>query len=181
VDVQQTGSIGDSYRFSLPARSINSTELTAYPIDLDNSANMRGRPRSSTREFEDLYNDLDAKYFPRPRANLIENGRVTATLIWPDGKRTSQTLDLVVTRPYFGGARYWYECPRCKARRRKLYAADDGRGIGCRACLGLIYYCQYRKTPRARLFRMVRRYLVEQRQGRGYFGSNWPQDRASET
>ena len=126
----------------------------------------RGRPRSSGREFVDAYNDIDAARFTRPRPKLWNIPSVTTTLDWPDGKKTFHTVRLLVTRPHFGGVRYWYECPRCKARRRKLYAPDDYPGLACRGCLRLVYYDQYRKGPRARLFGMVRRHLVEQRQAR---------------
>lgn len=43
------------------------------------------------------------------------------------------------------GFRYWFVCPRCGARRERVYGVPlEGRDVwGCRECLGLSYPSQY--------------------------------------
>ena len=55
-------------------------------------------------------------------------------------QEVSEDVRLRYTRPYYGGRRSWFECPRCYRRARKLYAA--GRLFLCRQCYGLKYSSQ---------------------------------------
>jgi len=64
----------------------------------------------------------------------------------PNG-RTETAIELTTTVPHFGGLRYWYVCPNCDRRKRKLYAfmLREGWGFACRLCLGVAYESQYCK------------------------------------
>lgn len=59
---------------------------------------------------------------------------------------TSMFLPLVATRPYFGGVRLWFRCPRsgCGRRCSILYRASDtnARAFACRRCYRLDYPTQ---------------------------------------
>jgi hypothetical protein len=54
-------------------------------------------------------------------------------------------IQVVTTRPYFGGLRWWFVCPLivngrvCQRRVRKLYLPRGGRYFGCRHCYHLTY------------------------------------------
>ena len=54
-------------------------------------------------------------------------------------------IQLVTTRPHFGGLRWWFVCPlvvngrACDRRVRKLYLAPGCSYFGCRHCLNLTY------------------------------------------
>jgi hypothetical protein len=51
------------------------------------------------------------------------------------------TIQLVTTRPHFGGLRWWFVCPLrgCGRRVGKLYLPPGGRYYGCRHCYQLTY------------------------------------------
>jgi hypothetical protein len=128
----------------------------------------RGRPRSSSRGLVEDWLEADAAKFSRPRPKMADKHfhHLTAEL-WTDvsnSKKTTQTVELEVTRPHFGGVRFWFRCPACQARRRKLYAYDDfldssPRPYACRVCLNLFYVVQYRKSTSAIRGRALRAFL----------------------
>lgn len=59
---------------------------------------------------------------------------------------TSMFLPLAATRPYYGGVRLWFRCPRigCGRRCTILYRASDtnARALACRCCYRLDYPTQ---------------------------------------
>lgn len=63
-----------------------------------------------------------------------------------------ERIEYVTTRPYLGGIRHWFLCPRCKSRRRVLYAIPYAAASGwrCRVCWNLRYDSQ-RQRKRRRL------------------------------
>ena len=63
----------------------------------------------------------------------------------------------------YGGYRYFFRCPLCQSRMRKLYFAY--RAISCRKCLNLSYYSQ-RIRPVVR-FRMTARDIEKDVKKRG--------------
>jgi hypothetical protein len=82
------------------------------------------------------------------------------SLSWPNGAPLNVTLFTTTTRPFYGGGRRWFICPRCGGRCAKLYAPDYRRVpfvFGCRTCLQLVYESQYRK---GKLSVLLRRYLL---------------------
>ena len=134
---------------------------------------MRGRPRSSDRGLVEDCLEADAANFERPRPKLACEGfqKPTATLTTdlPNLKKVTQTVGLEVTRPHFGGVRYWFRCPGCHAKRRKLYANCDVlenrfQPYACRVCLNLFYAVQYRKSASAIQGRALRAFLKTSKQ-----------------
>jgi hypothetical protein len=123
---------------------------------------MRGRWPSSTRLWAEDCASVEVAQLPRPfqapepefvrlrklaepRRELPQVARFTAT--WSDGRDSRHVVELVMTRPHFGGVRYWFLCPRCERRVGKLYGPCVG-SLGCRGCLHLAYLSQYSKWPR---------------------------------
>jgi hypothetical protein len=64
------------------------------------------------------------------------------------GEFCDYSVDLVSTRPPYGGLRWWFVCPgvvagrRCGRRVRKLYLAPGRAGFACRRCCELCYISQ---------------------------------------
>jgi hypothetical protein len=83
---------------------------------------------------------------------LSDPSAVSFTAAWPDGKPVSAEVHLLTSRPYFGGVRYWYQCPKCGRRAGKLYFAGN---LACRRCHGLVYRLQYRKDGLTALLHSV--------------------------
>jgi len=52
------------------------------------------------------------------------------------------TFSLESTVPYFGGRRWWFRCPGCDRRARKLYWSTGRILFGCHVCLSLGYESQ---------------------------------------
>jgi len=52
------------------------------------------------------------------------------------------TFSLESAIPYFGGRRWWFRCPGCDRRARKLYRSTGRILFGCRVCLSLGYESQ---------------------------------------
>lgn len=61
------------------------------------------------------------------------------------GADTSYAIALQITKPQFGGNRWWFTCPlqrngsACGRRVRKLFLPPQGRYFGCRHCHKLTY------------------------------------------
>ena len=131
----------------------------------------RGRPRISSRVFEHqcpAIDTADFKKIPGFRPDISYAFlpdvmdpvlKLSVSYRWNDGKEAA--LKLQATRPNFGGARYWYVCPHCDRRVRKLYIDDRSHSMACRRCFRLIYDSQYRKGPRHALFGMIRKWVTE--------------------
>jgi hypothetical protein len=86
---------------------------------------MRGRPRSSTRIWADSVPSTDAKQltpqlrrlgFTKSGNDPLPNPSATVNL----GSKPAQ-IKLVATTPNFGGRRFWWQCPHCGRRVRKLF------------------------------------------------------------
>ena len=64
-------------------------------------------------------------------------------------------VELVSTRPHYGGLRWWFLCPlivaghACQRRVRKLYLPPGGNYFGCRHC-GELNYTSQREADRDR-------------------------------
>jgi hypothetical protein len=67
-----------------------------------------------------------------------------------DGEPFQMTLDLAeragiqvvpieITHPHFGGMRWWFNCPQCEKRCKKLYLPPRQWEIACRLCHNLTY------------------------------------------
>ncbi|GBF26626.1 hypothetical protein MnTg02_01667 [bacterium MnTg02] len=55
------------------------------------------------------------------------------------GEPVKQTIDLISTRPNFGGARWWFKCPCIGKMCAKLYLPPGKKVFGCRDAYGLTY------------------------------------------
>jgi hypothetical protein len=123
---------------------------------------MRGRPRSSTRFWADSVPSADAKQLTPQlrRLGFTKSGSDPLPIPSATVNFGSQPVQvkLVATTPNFGGRRYWYLCPHCGQRVRKLYEADGTSFPACRTCLGLQYESQYRKDAESAFWRQVRRW-----------------------
>jgi hypothetical protein len=50
-----------------------------------------------------------------------------------------QVARLEITHPHFGGVRWWFSCPQCAKRCKKLYLPPGQWEIACRSCHNLTY------------------------------------------
>lgn len=57
------------------------------------------------------------------------------------GKREecNERVQVVWTRPNYGGYRFWWICPVCERRKGVLYRPNRGKYFACRTCYGLTY------------------------------------------
>jgi hypothetical protein len=129
----------------------------------------RGRPRTSSRIFEQNYAAIDMadlKKMPGFKPNISYDFlpdvpdpilKLSVTCGWADG--TNTTVRLQTTSPHFGGRRYWFVCPNCSRIMRKLYPHTASHSMACRKCLGLVYNSQYRKGSKYALFRLIRNFM----------------------
>jgi hypothetical protein len=63
-----------------------------------------------------------------------------------EGRELTERVQLLTTKPHFGGVRWWFECPfswkggePCGRRVGKLYLPPRERRFGCRQCHDLTY------------------------------------------
>jgi len=81
---------------------------------------------------------------------LFSNELDQVTLIYRSRSRGEPWEDirdpirLDLTKPYFGGVRYWFICPSCNTRRKVLYGS---RLYRCRECHRMTYSSQYDPFP----------------------------------
>ena len=107
-----------------------------------------GRPKSSDREWVEHTSVIDVMDLRESTGYpdwLQSASTVTLTLSHPHGP-TLTPVGLVRTFPNYGGVRYWFACPRCRRRVRKLYASGSDPQLACRKCHGLVYGLQYQKA-----------------------------------
>jgi hypothetical protein len=61
-----------------------------------------------------------------------------------------EVIDVASTVGNFGGHVYWFVCPGCKRRVKKIYLSSENNVFLCRNCLGLAYRSKnirdFRKT-----------------------------------
>lgn len=78
---------------------------------------------------------IDIELFLEP----VDNGVLAVSL--PTGKR--QNIEIKTTQPYYGGYRYWFECPETFRKCGKLYYDVNTSIFVSRQALGLKYSSQY--------------------------------------
>lgn len=110
----------------------------AYVLD---PSQLTGRPRERFYVSDMSRSEIDANAL---RRDAIAAGRSVACpndlhVQWRDrdGDWWDATISIEVTLHRIYGGRWWLRCPRCGARRVKLYF--NGRGPGCRGCMRLRY------------------------------------------
>ncbi len=146
-----------------PCTVVNTYALDPQPIDLDNSASMRGRPKSSHRQWVEDCSVIDAvesRQSCREAEYWAQHKPRSIFLTMPDSSWSKVNVKLTTTQPNYGGTRYWFVCPRpgCGHRVAKLYVTDSGIW-GCRRCLNLAYECQYRRSRKYWQRTILREYL----------------------
>ena len=74
-----------------------------------------------------------------------------------------QVIPLQSTRPHFGGSRWWFACPGCKKRCKKLYMPPGKCEFGCRLCHNLTYISSQTAHTLSgdRAVQSVRKYRVD--------------------
>lgn len=76
-----------------------------------------------------------------PRGSIMLRYCIADTI----GGKVELAIPLTVTRPFFGGLRYWFSCPgqtpdgACGNRVRALYLPPSGTEFACRDCHNLTY------------------------------------------
>jgi len=58
---------------------------------------------------------------------------------WNKTERLDYKVFLTKTHPNYGGLRYWFVCPSCDKRVRKLYNPPSSKYFFCRICHNLTY------------------------------------------
>jgi hypothetical protein len=77
-----------------------------------------------------------------------------------DGETVTSSLDmgLEATETPIGGFRHWFRCPRCRARRKRLYIVPFVSLVACRVCFGLVHRStQLNRRPHMGLAMLVSR------------------------
>jgi hypothetical protein len=80
---------------------------------------------------------------------------------WGLKRQIEESVHLQTTHPNFGGARWWFSCPRvleggeCARRVGKLYRPPGGRYFACRHCLDLTYESCQRSHVYTRLWKSM--------------------------
>jgi len=116
--------------------------------------------RKRTKEFVEAFSCIDASSFPFSSMRLFPE-KVSMCLIedvifqiFKDKLIVSQTnasnhwsyeIPFSLTPAYYGNFRYWFKCPKCNQRRRKLslIKVDDNFPLFlCRKCWNLVYQSQ---------------------------------------
>ena len=69
---------------------------------------------------------------------------------WQDGKTK---INLLATKPHFGGVRHWFLCPRCGSKVSRLYTPPDRVTFACRTCHNLTYQSVQEHDNRVKLCR----------------------------
>jgi hypothetical protein len=65
-----------------------------------------------------------------------------------DGRRYSQTVQVVYSSIPRSARRAWWLCPECGRRCAGIYLSPYARTFACRLCRGLVYRVQATYTPR---------------------------------
>jgi hypothetical protein len=60
-------------------------------------------------------------------------------LSFDHGLPVEQDIQLDCTEPNYGGARWWFLCPKCERRVSRLHLPSDGYRFFCRHCYDLSY------------------------------------------
>jgi len=84
-------------------------------------------------------------------------GQATLKLLYFSTPPRTEMINLVPTRPYYGGKRWWFICPACGGRARKLFLPPGGSSFRCRPCYGLTYRSSVERKTTWETIRRLRR------------------------
>jgi hypothetical protein len=102
--------------------------------------------------------DLDTRDLSWPSV------RLWYSWVWRPAQETQSAdyrVRLTVTRPHFGGLRWWFVCPltvnnrTCNRRVGKLYLPPQARYFGCRHCHDLTYTTCQDSHKLDRMYRLM--------------------------
>ena len=71
-------------------------------------------------------------------ATNIDDSWISLTYTTTSREQINQGIYLLVTFPYYGGIRWWFECSDCGKKAVKLYLAKEPQ-FSCRKCANLTY------------------------------------------
>jgi hypothetical protein len=72
-------------------------------------------------------------------------------------RMVEENIRLVPTQPHYGGRRWFFQCPGCKCKARKLYLPPTKDWFRCRTCYRLSYRtCQESHTAAGFFHRMMK-------------------------
>lgn len=116
--------------------------------------------RRRTKQFVEAFPSIDACSFPFSSMRLFSNSPEGVTIqgiafkVFEDRLQVSKPesdcfyeISFSLTPAYYGNYRYWFKCPKCNQRRRKLTLIRMDHGFPlflCRCCLNLAYQSQNR-------------------------------------
>lgn len=81
----------------------------------------------------------------------------TLRLVYLCNSLRNETIRLLPTRPNYGGLRWWFLCPACGNRVRRVLLPPSGSCFRCRRCHRLTYRsCQESHTAFGELRRLLR-------------------------
>jgi hypothetical protein len=108
------------------------------------------------------------------RAGMIRKGieKLQLTSTSPNGEQLEYPVFLAETRPYFGGSRWWFQCPLCRRRVQKLFLPPRGKTFGCRDCHRLTYNSR-KECPDGRYWSTLQK-IYTQLGGDVYSASGFP-------
>lgn len=96
-------------------------------------------------EYLDITSICKEKGFSSCASNLASSQLRLQAKYEYDGRYYDYPISLDYTRPNYGGKRWWFRCPDCNKRVRKLYRRHDL--FKCRPCCNLAYRSQQEAKP----------------------------------
>jgi hypothetical protein len=87
----------------------------------------------------------------------LGTGEATLRLVYLCNSLRNETIRLLTTRPNYGGLRWWFLCPACDNRVRRVLLPPSGSCFRCRRCHRLTYRsCQESHTAFGEFRRLLR-------------------------
>ena len=98
-------------------------------------------PKTATADYLDRYPKLSIKAYRDELRRINKAGQIPIFNLnyTHNGKQYEYSIQLTGTPCYYGGLRYWWNCPNCDKRVGVLYCA--GLYV-CRHCIGANYKSQ---------------------------------------
>jgi hypothetical protein len=113
----------------------------------------------------------------RSKLRWVENGVVVGALsaesdlrdhshayvvlqYWVEREQVCTTVKILTTCPYFGGVRWWFQCPITGARAAHLYLPPDSMFFASRTAHGITYLSCRRSGSPARAARRISRMIA---------------------
>lgn len=92
------------------------------------------------------FNDLGEKYLVEDSQKIVLSEfikkyrhELREAILHTEIEIFGNKIELVTTKPNYGGYRIWFKCPMCGKRKGVLFKHPAGNLVGCRKCLDLEY------------------------------------------